>query len=296
VRGFFFSIFENLKADVNIAYLPLADVFEFATESCYIAMGVPIGYSSPETMIDKSTSIKKDLCDISVLKPTIMYIPTPMLNEIFDELYIRVNSMGNITKKLLTFLIRLKWAFIALGYKLPTLTTFTLNKLLRDKLFLGNKLKYIITSQQPVDLIEYVESCLNVKIISVLGYAETAAAGTASGFSNKETSLNGLTGAPLTGVLIKLVDWTEGNYHTSDKPYPRGEIVIGGDCVSMGYFKNEKLTKETFFEENGWRWFYTGDVGEIYPNGTIKIIDRKKYEAKLLKSDGRSISIKDVCF
>ena len=92
---------------------------------------------------------------------------------------------------------------------------------------------------------------------------------------------NGRVGAPLNGVPIKLVDWAEGNYHTNDKPYPRGEIVIGGDCVSMGYYKNDKLTKEAFFEKDGKRWFYTGDIGEIYPDGTIKIIDRKKDLVKL---------------
>ena len=37
----------------------------------------------------------------------------------------------------------------------------------------------------------------------------------------------GRVGAPLSVNDIKLVNWEEGNYRSSDKPNPRGEIVIG---------------------------------------------------------------------
>ena len=67
----------------------------------------------------------------------------------------------------------------------------------------------------------------------------------------------------------------------TDKPYPRGEIVIGGGVVTAGYYKNEALTSEAYRDEDGERWFYTGDIGETYPDGSIKIIDRKKDLVKL---------------
>lgn len=37
----------------------------------------------------------------------------------------------------------------------------------------------------------------------------------------------GRAGSPLTVCDIRLNDWDEGNYRVSDKPYPRGEIIIG---------------------------------------------------------------------
>lgn len=40
-------------------------------------------------------------------------------------------------------------------------------------------------------------------------------------------------------MMIKLADWEEAGYHATDKPYPRGEIVVGGDCVTKGYYKQE---------------------------------------------------------
>lgn len=46
--------------------------------------------------------------------------------------------------------------------------------------------------------------------------------------------------------ILQLVDWTEGGYLTTDSPMPRGEIVIGGPNVTLGYFKNEAKTKEVY--------------------------------------------------
>lgn len=43
-----------------------------------------------------------------------------------------------------------------------------------------------------------------------------------------------------------MVDWPEGGYLISDSPKPRGEIVIGGPNVTVGYFKNEEKTKEVY--------------------------------------------------
>ena len=45
--------------DVHIAFLPLAHVLELLAESAYIILGVGIGYSSPNTLMDTSTAIKK---------------------------------------------------------------------------------------------------------------------------------------------------------------------------------------------------------------------------------------------
>ncbi|PRD20693.1 UNVERIFIED_CONTAM: Long chain acyl-CoA synthetase 9 [Trichonephila clavipes] len=62
------------------------------------------------------------------------------------------------------------------------------------------------------------------------------------------------------------------NYFVTDKPNPRGEVVIGGDCLTLGYFNNSAQTQEAFKIEGGDRWFYTGDIGEMMPDGTLKII------------------------
>lgn len=91
----------------------------------------------------------------------------------------------------------------------------------------------------------------------------------------------GWTGAPLFGVKARIVDWPEGGYTHQDRPYPRGELHIGGHCVSKGYFAQEALTKEAFYQEKGVQWFRTGDIVAVHPMGLFKIIDRKKDLVKL---------------
>ena len=91
----------------------------------------------------------------------------------------------------------------------------------------------------------------------------------------------GRIGAPLHGVKIKLIDWEEGGYRVTDKPYPRGELVVGGDSMAKGYYKLDKETAEAFEFKDGIQWFHMGDIGEVDEKGLFKIIDRKKDLVKL---------------
>ena len=63
-----------------------------------------------------------------------------------------------------------------------------------------------------------------------------------------------------------------GGYTSRDKPNPRGEILIGGSNVTMGYYKNPQKTAEDFMTLDGRRYFCTGDIGEFSPDGSLKII------------------------
>jgi long-chain acyl-CoA synthetase len=144
----------------------------------------------------------------------------------------------------------------------------------------GSRLSTLFCGGAPlsVDSQYFARNCLDVKLLQ--GYAATETAGVCCCIDFFENNL-GRTGAPLAGAQVKLVDWEEGNYRATDKPHPRGEIVVGGDFVSIGYLNNEEATREAIIEEDGVRWFMTGDIGEIYPDGTFKIIDRKKDLVKL---------------
>jgi len=83
----------------------------------------------------------------------------------------------------------------------------------------------------------------------------------------------GHVGIPIDNIEYRLVDAPECDYHTTDKPYPRGEIQMRGPTLMNGYFKNEEATKKALSEDG---WFSTGDIGRINPNGTLSIIDRRK--------------------
>lgn len=274
----FYAIVSSLNNAVNMAYLPLAHVLELAAECFFMSIGVPIGYSSPITMTDKSTGIKKgNQGDASILKPTVMAAVPLVLDRIRKNITEEVDARGPFFKQLISFLISYKKFWTKKGYRTPIVNYLLCRKI---RSLLGGRITHIVTGSAPLspETHDFVRACLDVILVQGYGLTETAAGAALMDFDDLS---NGRVGAPLNGVPIRLVDWEEGNYHVSDKPYPRGEIVIGGDCVSSGYFKNEQLTREAFKEEDGRRWFYTGDIGEIHPDGAIKIIDRKKDLVKL---------------
>jgi len=121
-------------------------------------------------------------------------------------------------------------------------------------------------------------------LVQGYGLTETCA-GTSISLQDQRTI--GSVGPPIAACEIRLRDWTEGGY----SPYnelPQGEILVGGKNVALGYYKNETKTKEDFLEIDGQRYFATGDIGEIHPDGTLRIIDRKKDLLKL--NDGEYVS------
>ena len=77
-------------------------------------------------------------------------------------------------------------------------------------------------------------------------------------------------GLPLKNVKVKIA---------SD-----GEILVKGENVMLGYWRNENATQEIIKDQ----WLYTGDIGEIDNDGYLKITDRKN--DIIVSSGGDNIS------
>ncbi|KAA8538475.1 hypothetical protein F0562_027979 [Nyssa sinensis] len=146
---------------------------------------------------------------------------------------------------------------------------------------LGGHIRFVLSGGAPLsgDTQRFINICLGAPIGQGYGLTETCAGGT---FSEYDDTSVGRVGAPLPCSFIKLIDWLEGGYLITDSPMPRGEIVVGGPNVTLGYFRNEEKTKEVYkVDERGMRWFYTGDIGQFHADGCLEIIDRKKDIVKL---------------
>ncbi|XP_054819384.1 long chain acyl-CoA synthetase 8-like [Prosopis cineraria] len=246
--------------------------------------------------LDTSSKIKKGTKgDATVLKPTLLIAVPAILNRIRDGVLKKVEEKGGLVKNL--FLIAYKRRLDAL--KGSWLGAWGLEKLLWDiivfkniRILLGGEIRMITCGGAPLsaDTQQFIHICMGAPIGQAYGLTETFAG---AAFSEFDDNIVGRIGRPLPCGFIKLVSWDEGGYMTSDKPMPRGEVVIGGFSVTTGYFKSPEKTNEVFkVDEKGMRWFYTGDIGRLHPDGCLDIIDRKKDIVKL--QHGEYISLGKV--
>ncbi|XP_077141260.1 long-chain-fatty-acid--CoA ligase 4 isoform X1 [Ranitomeya variabilis] len=265
--------------DTYIGYLPLAHVLEMTAEISCVTYGCRIGYSSPLTLSDQSSKIKKgSKGDCSVLRPTLMAAVPEIMDRIYKNVMSKVQEMNVIQRTLFKLGYDYKLEQIKKGYDAPLCNVVLFKKV---KALLGGNVRMMLCGGAPLSpqTQRFMNICFCCPVGQGYGLTETCGAGTITEVSDYST---GRVGAPLTCCEIKLRDWLEGGYTNEDQPHPRGEIVIGGQNVSMGYFKNDEKSLEDFYvDDNGQRWFCTGDIGEFHPDGCLQIIDRKKDLVKL---------------
>ncbi|GAV68448.1 AMP-binding domain-containing protein [Cephalotus follicularis] len=282
--------------DVYLAYLPLAHVFELAAESVILSAGCAIGYGSALTLTDTSNKIKKGTKgDAAALKPTLMTAVPAILDRIREAVLKKVDEKGGFAKNLFNIVYKRRLAAIEGSW----FGAWGLEKMLWDVLLfkevraiLGGHIRFMLCGGAPLsgDSQRFINICMGAPVGQGYGLTETCAG---ASFTEWDDMTVGRVGPPLPCGYIKLVPWEEGGYLTSDKPMPRGEIVVGGFSITAGYFNNPEKTDEVYkVDEKGIRWFYTGDIGQFHPDGCLEVIDRKKDIVKL--QHGEYISLGKV--
>ena len=81
----------------------------------------------------------------------------------------------------------------------------------------------------------------------------------------------GTSGIPLPFNNVKIVDdsFRDVTYNVN------GRLLITGPCLMNEYYNREDLTKKAIYiDENGVRWYYTGDYAVMDQDGCLKVLDR----------------------
>lgn len=275
------SVNESLSVkDVYLSYLPLAHIFDRVIEECFINHGASIGFWRGD--------VKLLVEDIGELKPTIFCAVPRVLDRIYAGLQQKISAGGFIKQTLFNFAYFLKLRNLRKGKKHNEATPM-MDKIVFSKVKqgLGGNVRLILSGAAP--LASHVEEYLRVvscaHVLQGYGLTETCA-GTFVSLPH-EISMLGTVGPPVPNVDVCLESVPEMNYDALSSQ-PRGEVCVRGETLFSGYLKRDDLTEEVLVDG----WFHTGDIGEWLPNGSLKIIDRKKNIFKL--SQGEYVAVENL--
>jgi long-chain acyl-CoA synthetase len=138
------------------------------------------------------------------------------------------------------------------------------------------KCRVAIASAAPIapEILKFFR-ILGVPIREAYGLTEASGAST---MQPSDASPIGTVGIPYPGIELELA--------------ADGEILIRGDVVFRGYFKNPEATREAIDDQG---WLHTGDVGrwEEGPSGKeLRVVDRKK--DMMITSGGKNITPSEI--
>ncbi|MDA9062993.1 AMP-binding protein [Candidatus Pelagibacter sp.] len=233
-----------------LTWLPLSHSYEHTVQFVQIVVGARVFYAEN---IDK---LIKNMSDCS---PEIM----TAVPRFYQNLYQKINASFNKNTGLKKLLVN---QTVKLGKKklnkqrlslIENLINFICEKLVRKKIKnqFGGNLKTFISGGGALD--KEVGSFLNaIGLPTLQGYGLTETSPVVSCNSIEDIRVE-TVGHPFKGNLVKIAD--------------DGEILVKGENVMLGYWKNEEETNKVL--KNG--WLYTGDIGE-FDGKFLKITDRKK--------------------
>jgi long-chain acyl-CoA synthetase len=239
----------------NLLFLPLAHTFAQLTLYAGAALGYTIAFCPDIQRVAES---------LQQVKPTGM----PSVPRIYEKTHAAITAQFDaatgVKRKLIDWSLGVgREASRLQQHGKPLPAGLALKRRLADKLVfskvkakLGGRLKFAISGAAPIS-VEILDFFHALDILILEGYGLTESA---SGCSvNRPGQFRfGTVGPPLPGIEVRVAD--------------DGEILIRGDNIFAGYYKDEEGTRAAVDSDG---WLHTGDVGDI-EDGFLRITDRKK--------------------
>ena len=263
------------ERDALVSYLPLCHVAEQM-----FSIHIPVATGAVVNFAESLRTIQEDLRELS---PQIFFGVPRIWEKFHAAIQTKVREAGGLRYALYRRAIaslekeaakpraswnaaqRLRWAF---WYVL------VLRALLN---FVGlRRCRVAISAGAPIapEILKFFR-ILGVPIREAYGLTEASGATT---MQTGDASPLGTVGAPYPGVEVKLAD--------------DGEILIRGDVVFRGYYRNEEATREAIDAEG---WLRSGDIArwEDGPSGReLRIVDRKK--DIMITAGGKNITPSEI--
>ena len=250
------TTFQKGDKETALTFLPLTHIFARTLYYALMWYGTSIYYSQPDTLSG----------DLKEIKPTFFASVPRVLEKAYERILATGASLPGVKKMLFD------WALdTAKKYDVehPPTGLYALQLSMAQKLVLskwrealGGNIKTIIVGGAALraDLVN-IFAAANIEILQGYGLTETSPVIT---FNRPGKNKAGTVGTPLAGVEITIS--------------PEKEILTRGPHIMQGYYQNEDATRQVIDENN---WFHTGDMGEITPDGYLKITGRIKNLFKL---------------
>ncbi|PWA84102.1 AMP-dependent synthetase and ligase family protein [Artemisia annua] len=266
--------------DVYLSFLPLAHILDRIIEEYFFRKGASVGFYHGDI-----NAIRDDIME---LKPTFLAGVPRVLERIYEGVLKGLEELNPRRRKIFDILYNYKLKWMKSGYKHKYASPFAdmlAFKKIKNKL--GGRIRCIVSGGAPLS--PEVEEFLRVTSCAfvVQGYGLTETCGLAAVAFPDEMCMVGTVGNPFVYLEIRLEEVPEMGYDPLAYP-SRGEICLRGRTPFAGYYKNPELTNEVMRDG----WFHTGDIGEMLPNGSLKIIDRKKHLIKL--SQGEYVALEHL--
>ncbi len=219
-----------------------------------------IGFLLPFAMgcsVSVCQGLKHIVSDLQETKPTAL-LTVPLLVENLYRKIIKniqkskkeglVNSMIHVTNALKTVGVDIKRKVF--------------NEIYEN---LGGRIRIIVSAAAPIDakIGKWVE---DIGILFLQGYGLTETAPIAALTPEFDTRV-GSAGKAVVGAELRIDNPNENG---------EGEILISSKTLMIGYYEDEEATKEAISEEDGKRWFRSGDVGYMDKDGFLYITGRSK--------------------
>ena len=254
----------GLGEEVFLSFLPLSHAYEHtAGQFLPIAMGAQIYYA------EGAETLSANLVEA---RPTILTC-VPRLYEVLRQRIVNgIQRQGGMSRRLFSLTLELGQKRYLSGSLAPHLAAvdLLLDRLVRRKVRqrFGGRLKAMVSGGAPLNFdVGLFFHALGLPVLQ--GYGQTESSPVISANLPGRAKLD-TVGPALNGVELRIAE--------------DGEILVRGDLVMRGYWKDEEATAQVLRDG----WLHTGDIGELDCDGYLKITDRKK--DMIVNSGGDNIS------